>query len=74
LANGKCWWGRLHESGKLFETPMHHKLEAFLDDYVRTALIAGDEKSPPHSATAGSARISELLRCGFSLSTRSKPD
>jgi site-specific recombinase XerD len=25
--------------------PAHHKLEAFLDEYIRTAGIAGDEKS-----------------------------
>jgi hypothetical protein len=26
--------------------PAHHKLETFLDEYIRTAEIAGDEKSP----------------------------
>jgi hypothetical protein len=26
--------------------PAHHKLEAFLDEYIRAAGIAGDDKSP----------------------------
>jgi integrase/recombinase XerD len=47
FANGKRWWVRLHEKGgKRHEMPAHHKLEAFLDEYIRTAGIAGDEKSP----------------------------
>jgi site-specific recombinase XerD len=47
FANGKRWWVRLHEKGgKRHEMPAHHKLEAFLDEYIRTAGIIGDEKSP----------------------------
>jgi site-specific recombinase XerD len=47
FANGKRWWVRLHEKGgKRHEMPAHHKLEAFLDEYIRTAGIAGDERSP----------------------------
>src|SRR6202521_2278883 len=47
FANGKRWWVRLHEKGgKRHEMPTHHKLEAFLDEYLRTAGIAGDERSP----------------------------
>src|ERR1700719_1081942 len=47
FANGKRWWVRLHEKGgKRHEMPAHHKLEAFLDEYIRSAGIAGDEKSP----------------------------
>jgi site-specific recombinase XerD len=43
FANGKRWWVRLHEKGgKRHEMPAHHKLEAFLDEYIRTAGI-GDE-------------------------------
>src|SRR5450631_3407967 len=46
FANGKRWWVRLHEKGgKRHEMPAHHKLEAFLDEYIRTAEIAGDERS-----------------------------
>src|SRR6202795_2526269 len=46
-ANGKRWWVRLHEKGgKRHEMPAHHNLEAFLDEYIRTAGITGDEKSP----------------------------
>jgi hypothetical protein len=47
FANGKRWWVRLHEKGgKRHEMPAHHKLEAFLDEYLRAAGIAGDERSP----------------------------
>jgi site-specific recombinase XerD len=47
FANGKRWWVRLHEKGgKRHEMAAHHKLEAFLDEYVRAAGIAGDDKSP----------------------------
>ncbi len=48
FANGKRWWVRLHEKGgKRHEMPAHHKLEAFLDEYIRTAGIAGDDKESP---------------------------
>jgi integrase len=52
FANGKRWWVRLHEKGgKRHEMPAHHKLEAYLDEYVRAAGIAGDDKGPLfHSA------------------------
>jgi integrase/recombinase XerD len=44
FANGKRSWVRLHEKGgKRHEMPAHHKLEAFLDEYLR---VAGDAKSP----------------------------
>jgi hypothetical protein len=47
FANGKRWWVRLHEKGgKRHEMPAHHKLEAYLDEYVRAAGIAGDDKGP----------------------------
>jgi integrase/recombinase XerD len=47
FANGKRWWVRLHEKGgKRHEMPAHHKLETFLDEYIRTVGIAGDERSP----------------------------
>src|SRR5580704_7488778 len=36
FANGKRWWVRLHEKGgKQHEMPAHHKLEAFLDEYIQ---------------------------------------
>jgi hypothetical protein len=47
FANGKRWWVRLHEKGgKRHEMPAHHKLEAFLDEYIRTAGIRR-RKDPP---------------------------
>src|SRR5271157_6085080 len=43
FANGKRWWVRLHEKGgKRHEMPAHHKLEAFLDEYLRAADVVGD--------------------------------
>ena len=42
--NGKRWV-RLHEKGgKRHEMPAHHKLEAFLDEYLATAGIRDDGK------------------------------
>lgn len=45
--NGKRWWVRLHEKGgKRHEMPAHHKLEAFIDEYLAAAGIRGDSKGP----------------------------
>ena len=44
---GKRWWLRLHEKGgKNHEMPVHHSLEAYLDEYVRAAGIGEDKKGP----------------------------
>jgi site-specific recombinase XerD len=54
FANGKRWWVRLHEKGgKRHEMPAHHKLEAFLDEYLRAAGIGEDEKSPLFRSARG---------------------
>jgi site-specific recombinase XerD len=59
FANGKRWWVRLHEKGgKRHEMPAHHKLEAYLDEYVRAAGIAGDDKGPLFRSARG--RTGEL--------------
>jgi integrase/recombinase XerD len=59
FANGKRWWVRLHEKGgKRHEMPAHHKLEAFPDEYIRAAGIAGDERSPLFRSARG--RTGEL--------------
>ena len=48
----KRWW--LHEkNGKVNEMPCHHKLEAYLDEYVRTAGIAEDRKGPLFRSALG---------------------
>jgi site-specific recombinase XerC len=61
FANGKRWWVRLHEKGgKRHEMPAHHKLEAYLDEYVRAAGIAGDDKGPLFRSARG--RTGELRR------------
>ncbi|MGE0279041.1 MAG: tyrosine-type recombinase/integrase [Rhizobiaceae bacterium] len=45
--NGKRWWVRLHEKGgKRHEMPAHHKLEAFIDEYLAVAGIRDDGKTP----------------------------
>jgi site-specific recombinase XerD len=44
---GKRWWVRLHEKGgKRHEMPAHHKLEAFIDEYLAAAGIREDAKGP----------------------------
>jgi site-specific recombinase XerC len=51
---GKPWWVRLHEKGgKRHEMPTHHKLEAYLDAYVKAAGIAEDGRSPLFRSAAG---------------------
>jgi integrase len=44
FTQGRRGWVRLHEKGgKEHEAPCHHKLEAFLDEYIKAAGIADDE-------------------------------
>ena len=43
----KRWWLRLREkNGKVNEMPCHHKLEAYLDEYIKATDIEGDRKGP----------------------------
>jgi len=43
----KRWWLRLREkNGKVNEMPCHHKLETYLDEYIKAAGIADDRKGP----------------------------
>jgi integrase/recombinase XerD len=59
FANGKRWWVRLHEKGgKRHEMPAHHKLEAFLDEYLRAASLGDEPKSPLFRSARG--RTGEL--------------
>src|SRR3954468_19126030 len=45
--NGKRWWVRLHEKGgKRHEMPAHHKLEAFIDEYLAAAGIRDNGRGP----------------------------
>ena len=56
FANGKRWWVRLHEKGgKQHEMPAHHKLEAFLDEYLEAAGICDASKTPLFRAALGRA-------------------
>src|ERR1022692_1558793 len=53
----KRWWLRLHEkNGKLNEMPCHHKLEEYLDAYVKAAAIAEDRKGPLFRAAIGKTK------------------
>jgi integrase/recombinase XerD len=50
----KRWWLRLHEkNGKVNEMPCHHKLEEFLDAYIKTAGIEDDRKGPLFRSAIG---------------------
>ena len=50
----KRWWLRLHEkNGKLNEMPCHHKLEQYLDAYIKAAGIAHDRKGPLFRSALG---------------------
>jgi integrase/recombinase XerD len=47
FTEGRRGWVRLHEKGgKEYEAPCHHKLEAYLDEYIRAAGIASDKDGP----------------------------
>jgi site-specific recombinase XerC len=44
---GKRWWVRLHEKGgKRHEMSAHHKLEAFIDEYLAAAASARTARPP----------------------------
>jgi integrase/recombinase XerD len=50
----KRWWLRLREkNGKANEMPCHHKLEEYLDAYIKAAGIADDRKGPLFRAAIG---------------------
>jgi integrase/recombinase XerD len=50
----KRWWLRLHEkNGRLNEMPCHHKLEEYLDAYMKAAGIGADHKGPLFRSAIG---------------------
>jgi len=50
-------WLRLHEkNGKLNEMPCHHKLEEYLDAYIRVAGLSDDRKGPLFRAAIGKTK------------------
>jgi integrase/recombinase XerD len=50
----KRWWLRLREkNGKVNEMPCHHKLESYLDEYIKAAGIEEDRKGPLFRSAAG---------------------
>src|SRR6202162_398040 len=53
-AQKKRRWLRLREkNGKVNEMPCHHKLESYLDEYIRAAGIEGDRKGPLFRSAIG---------------------
>jgi integrase/recombinase XerD len=53
----KRWWLRLREkNGKVNEMPCHHKLEEYLDAYIKAAGIADDRKGPLFRAAIGKTK------------------
>ena len=64
----KRWWLRLREkNGKVNEMPCHHKLEEYLDAYIKDAGITNDRKGPLfRSAIGKTAQLSArpMLRGG----------
>ena len=49
---------RLHEKGgKQHEMPVHHKLEEFLDAYIKASGIADDERGPLFRTAAGKTGV-----------------
>ena len=58
FADGKRWWVRLHEKGgKRHEMPAHHKLEHFLDEYIKAAGIGEGGKSSLFRSAVGRTGI-----------------
>jgi len=56
-AQKKRWWLRLREkNGKVNEMPCHHKLEEYLDAYIKAARIEGDHKGPLFCAAIGKTK------------------
>ena len=62
FTQGRRAWVRLHEKGgKEHEAPCHHKLEAYLDEYIAAAGIAGDKDGPLFRTTGRSTDISHRM-------------
>lgn len=58
FTQGRRGWVRLHEKGgKEHEAPCHHKLEAYLDEYLSAAGIAGDKDGPLFRTTGRSTGV-----------------
>jgi site-specific recombinase XerC len=57
-SEGKRWWLRLHEKGgKRHDMPAHHKLEAYLDEYLDAAGLRGPGRTPLFRSTIGKTGI-----------------
>jgi site-specific recombinase XerD len=62
FTQGRRGWVRLHEKGgKEHEAPCHHKLEAYLDEYIAAAGIADDKDGPLFRTTGRSTGLSHRM-------------
>jgi TRADD-N domain-containing protein len=56
-AQKKRWWLRLREkNGNVNGMPCHHKLEEYLDAYIKAAGVEGDRKEPLFRAAIGKTK------------------
>jgi hypothetical protein len=54
----KRWWVRLHEKGgERHEMPVHHKLEAYIDEYIAAAGIRDEAKGPLFRSAIGKTGV-----------------
>ena len=57
---GRRMWFRLHEKGgRHHEVPAHHNAEAYLDDYIVAAGMAGEKKIPLFKTVGPDKRLTE---------------
>jgi hypothetical protein len=60
---GKRWSVRLHEKGgKRHEMPAHHKLEAFIDEYLAAAGIREEGRTPSSARRSARPACSPISR------------
>lgn len=56
---GRRMWFRLHEKGsKLHDVPAHHNAEAYLDEYIQSAGIGSQSKTPLFRTIGSDKRLS----------------
>ena len=62
FTQGRRGWVRFHEKGgKEHEAPCHHKLEAFLDEYIAAAGTADDKDGPLFRTTGQRTGASQRM-------------
>jgi integrase/recombinase XerD len=65
----KRWWLRLREkNGKANEMPCHHKLEEYLDAYIKAAGVADERRRPLFRTAIGKKKNCGRGRCRARMS------